>query len=123
VGAELSNWGEVRARTRRGDGSADVLVGDPGLPRREFDLGAAFLEFAYDRLDSAYFPRHGQAFACHLARRARVAGARAATRTSCRRVADGALARPLQPGAGMDGGSALDDRSSRRSSCSRSAGS
>ncbi len=62
VGAELSNWGEVRLGFARGDGSAQVLVGDPGLPRREFDLGAGYLEFAYDRLDSAYFPRHGQAF-------------------------------------------------------------
>ena len=62
VGAELSNWGEVRLGLARGDGSADVLVGDPGLPRAEFDLGAAYVEFAYDRLDSAYFPKHGQAF-------------------------------------------------------------
>jgi NTE family protein len=62
VGAELSNWGEVRAGFSRGDGSAEVMIGDPGLPRREFDLGAGFLEFGYDRLDSAYFPKHGQAF-------------------------------------------------------------
>jgi NTE family protein len=62
LGAELSNWGEVRAGLARGDGSAEVLVGDPGLPRTEFDLGAAFVQFAYDRLDSAYFPKHGQSF-------------------------------------------------------------
>jgi len=61
IGAELSNWGEVRAGFSRGDGSAQVMIGDPGLPRREFDLGAGFLKFGYDRLDSAYFPKHGQA--------------------------------------------------------------
>jgi NTE family protein len=61
LGAELSNWGEVRLGLTRGDGSADVLVGDPTLPRTDFDLGAAFIEFAYDRLDSAYFPKDGQA--------------------------------------------------------------
>ena len=60
LGAELSNWGEVRFGLARGDGSADVLSGDPGLPQQDFDLGAAYFEFAYDRLDSAYFPRHGQ---------------------------------------------------------------
>ena len=62
LGAELSNWGEVRVGLARGDGSSRVLVGDPGLPRLEFDLGAVYAEFGYDRLDSAYFPRHGQAF-------------------------------------------------------------
>jgi NTE family protein len=61
VGAELSNWGEVRLGYARGDGSSHVLVGDPGLPHDEFDLGAGFFSFGYDRLDSAYFPRDGQA--------------------------------------------------------------
>ena len=62
IGAELSSWGEVRVGLARGDGSSRVLVGDPTLPRSEFDLGAVYAEFGYDRLDSAYFPRHGQAF-------------------------------------------------------------
>ncbi len=62
VGAELSNWGEVRLGVRRGTGSSRVMVGEPVFPNEEFDLGAAYLEFGYDRLDSAYFPKHGQAF-------------------------------------------------------------
>ncbi len=62
VGAELSNWGEVRMGLRRGTGSSRVMVGEPVVPESNFDLGAAYLEFGYDRLDSAYFPRHGQAF-------------------------------------------------------------
>jgi NTE family protein len=62
LGAELSNWGEVRAGVRRGDGSTHVLVGDPSLPASDFDIGGAYLEFGYDRLDSAAFPRGGQAF-------------------------------------------------------------
>jgi NTE family protein len=61
-GVELSNWGEVRAGLRGGDGSTRILVGDPALPTEEYDLGGAFFEFGYDRLDSAYFPRQGQAF-------------------------------------------------------------
>lgn len=61
VGAELSNWGELRVGYARGNGSTRVMIGDPSLPGGDFDLGAMYAEFAYDRLDSAYFPRHGQA--------------------------------------------------------------
>jgi NTE family protein len=62
LGAELSNWGEVRTGLRYGNGNTRILVGDPSLPAGDYDLGGAFVEFGYDRLDSAYFPRHGQAF-------------------------------------------------------------
>lgn len=62
VGAELSNWGEVRVGLRRGDGSSHVLIGDPSLPADSFDIGGAYLQFGYDRLDSASFPKDGQAF-------------------------------------------------------------
>ena len=62
VGAELSNWGEVRVGVRRGNGSSRVMVGDPSLPEGDFDIGGAFMSFGYDRLDSAYFPKQGQAF-------------------------------------------------------------
>ena len=60
VGAELSNWGEVRVGVAAGDGSSRVRIGSPDLPQSNFDLGAAFVKFGYDRLDSAYFPKHGQ---------------------------------------------------------------
>jgi NTE family protein len=62
AGAELGGWGEVRAGLRHGSGSSRVLIGDPSLPAGDFDLGGAFFHFGYDRLDSAYFPRRGQAF-------------------------------------------------------------
>jgi NTE family protein len=62
IGSELSVWGEIRAGLRRGDGSSHVLIGDPSLPEGTFDIGGAYLEFGYDRLDSAYFPKQGQAF-------------------------------------------------------------
>ena len=60
VGAELSNWGELRAGVAAGDGSSRVRIGAEDLPQSEFDLGAVFVRFGYDRLDSAYFPKHGQ---------------------------------------------------------------
>ena len=61
IGAQLSSWGEVRMGLRRGDGSTRVQIGDPTLLGGEFDIGGTFLELGYDRLDSVYFPTHGQA--------------------------------------------------------------
>jgi NTE family protein len=62
VGREISNWGEVRFGMRRGTGRSRVLIGDPTLPIAEFDRGGYFARFSYDRLDSIFFPRHGQQF-------------------------------------------------------------
>ncbi len=62
AGAELSNWGELRVGLRRGNGSSRVLVGQPVLLGDDFDIGGAFVNFGYDRLDSGYFPKQGQAF-------------------------------------------------------------
>jgi len=109
VGAELSNWGEVRLGLARGDGSADVLIGDPGLPQSDFDLGAVFAEFAYDRLDSAYFPRHGQAL--RLAWRGEREGLGSSGDTDAVQ-AEWLMARSRDRYSlvlGLEGGSALDD--------------
>jgi len=110
AGAELSNWGEVRLGLAVGDGSTRVLVGDPELPQDEFDLGAGFVTFGYDRLDSAYFPGHGQAL--RLSWRAE--------RTSLGSSEDADLLQGEWLFArshdrysfvfGLEGGSALDDR-------------
>ncbi len=110
IGAELSNWGEVRLGLARGDGSSRVLVGDPGLPQQEFDLGAGFLMFGYDRLDSAYFPRHGQAFrAAWRAERTSLGASDDADLLQ----AEWLIARSHERYSvvlGIEGGSALDDR-------------
>jgi NTE family protein len=110
VGAELSNWGEVRVGVRRGDGSSHAMIGDPGLPNAEFDLGGAFVNFGYDRLDSGYFPKQGQAFrASWLADRESLG----ATRDADILRASWQLARSRGRYSvvwSMDGGSALDDR-------------
>jgi NTE family protein len=109
VGAEISNWGEVRVGLRRGDGSTHVLVGAPDLPDPGFDLGGAFVQFGYDRLDSANFPKHGQAFrASWLADRETLG----ATRDADIVRASWQLARSLDRYSfvwSMDAGSALDD--------------
>jgi NTE family protein len=62
VGREISNWGEIRLGMRRGIGRARVLIGDPTLPTTQFDRGGYFARFSYDKLDSIFFPRHGQQF-------------------------------------------------------------
>ncbi|HLS79800.1 MAG TPA: patatin-like phospholipase family protein [Steroidobacter sp.] len=61
-GREISNWGEVRVGVRRGTGRSRVLIGEPGLPTDEFERGGFFARFSYDKLDSIFFPRHGQQF-------------------------------------------------------------
>jgi NTE family protein len=110
AGAELSNWGELRFGVRTGDGSTRVLIGDPGLPEGDFDIGGVFVNFGYDRLDSAYFPRHGQALrASWLADRESLGASRDADIVA----ASWQFARSLNRYSmvlSLDGGSALDDR-------------
>ena len=62
VGRELSNWGEMRIGVRRGSERSRILIGDPELPTDEFERGGIFARFSYDKLDSIFFPRHGQQF-------------------------------------------------------------
>lgn len=110
LGAEISSWGELRLGARSGDGSTRVMIGDPGLPEGEFDIGGYFVNFGYDRLDSAYFPRHGQAFrAGWLADRKSLGAGRDADIV----YASWQFARSHQRYSGVisiDAGSALDDR-------------
>ncbi|MFO1402772.1 MAG: patatin-like phospholipase family protein [Steroidobacteraceae bacterium] len=60
-GRELGNIGELRAGVVRSSGSAAVIIGDTATPREPFDVRAYFVRFSYDHLDSALFPRSGQA--------------------------------------------------------------
>lgn len=61
-GRELSNWGEIRVGLRRGTERSRILIGDPTLPTDAFERGGVFARFSYDKLDSIFFPRHGQQF-------------------------------------------------------------
>jgi len=65
IGRELDNWGELRTGILRASGKNELRIGDPlgELPRREdFERGEMFASFGLDRLDSVYFPRHGELF-------------------------------------------------------------
>jgi NTE family protein len=59
-GRELSTWGELRVGLQRGTGRSNVLIGDQSLPTDEFQRGGFVMRFAYDKLDSIFFPRKGQ---------------------------------------------------------------
>ncbi len=61
VGREFSNWGEFRAGLLRTEGSERVRFSEVTAPKKRFSVDAAFMRFSYDRLDSANFPRSGQA--------------------------------------------------------------
>lgn len=60
VGREMRNWGEWRFGVFRGAGSSRVRIGDETLPQQSFSSGGYFGRLSYDRLDSIFFPRHGQ---------------------------------------------------------------
>ncbi len=66
LGREFGSWGELRAGVLWGEGSRNLLVGDPddpGLPpRTEFDRGELIARLSVDRLDDVYFPRDGELF-------------------------------------------------------------
>ena len=59
LGTELSLSSEFRVGLFSGTGKAAVEVGDPSLPRIEFDTGGVMARFQYDSFDNAWFPRRG----------------------------------------------------------------
>lgn len=63
VGRELGNWGEFRAGYARVTGSAYVRIGDPAIPRTDFDTGEYFARFSVDTIDDLNFPHRGQLLA------------------------------------------------------------
>jgi NTE family protein len=86
------------------------MIGDESLPQSSFDLGAVYAEFGYDRLDSAYFPRHGQALRIGWRGERRSLGS---SDDADMLHAEWLFARSrdrLSMVLGLEGGSALDDR-------------
>lgn len=66
LGRQFGSWGELRAGVLWGEGSQDLLVGDPDdpdlPPRTDFDRGEFVARLSIDRMDDVYFPRHGELF-------------------------------------------------------------
>jgi NTE family protein len=59
-GRELRNWGEWRVGLFQGTDSTRVRVGDTTIPNQSFGSGGYFARLSYDKVDSIFFPRHGQ---------------------------------------------------------------
>jgi NTE family protein len=62
VGRQIGNWGEIRWGVHRLNGATRARLGDPALVDAQFNNGAYFFKFSYDRLDNVDFPREGQTF-------------------------------------------------------------
>jgi NTE family protein len=60
IGRQFGNWGQLRLGLRRGSGNVGVRIGLPA-PDIQFNSGAVFSSFSYNRLDNFNFPRHGTA--------------------------------------------------------------
>ena len=63
-GRALGSWGEVRVGVHKVNDSSVLRIGDPTLaaslpPPGSYAQGGYFARFSVDRLDSVYFPRHG----------------------------------------------------------------
>ena len=56
---KVSNVLALRVGLERFTGNAEVEVGDPTIPRTDFDEGAFTASATYDDIDSLYFPRDG----------------------------------------------------------------
>jgi NTE family protein len=64
-GREFANWGEMRVGALQSHGSSTVFLG-PSAPESTFDVTEYFVRFGYDSLNSANFPRSGQALVAQI---------------------------------------------------------
>lgn len=62
LGREIGNTGEFRFGVEREVGSSRVRLGDTAQPRQDFRTREYFTRYSYDSIDSASFPRDGDAF-------------------------------------------------------------
>jgi NTE family protein len=64
-GREFANWGEMRVGALQSQGSSYVILG-PSAPESTFNVTEYFMRFGYDSLNSANFPRTGQALTAQV---------------------------------------------------------
>ncbi len=58
-GREFGNYGAVTLGARRRSGKANLLIGASSIPDDNFDIGEAYWNVTFDRLDSFQLPRSG----------------------------------------------------------------
>lgn len=59
AGREFGNYGALSLGYQRAAGQTEVLIGDPDIPKTNFQIGEVALDFSIDRGDSLYLPRDG----------------------------------------------------------------
>ncbi len=58
-GREFGNYGAVTLGARRRSGEANLLIGTSSIPNNDFEIGEAYWNVTFDRLDSFQLPRSG----------------------------------------------------------------
>ncbi|HOZ04589.1 MAG TPA: patatin-like phospholipase family protein [Arenimonas sp.] len=59
AGREFGNYGAATLGVRRRSGEANLLIGTTTIPDNDFDIGEAYWNITFDRLDSFQVPRSG----------------------------------------------------------------
>jgi len=59
AGRAFDNNVQLSAGLVKGKGDTDLLIGSRPATEQEFHIGARYVNFAYDKLDSVNFPKHG----------------------------------------------------------------
>ncbi len=75
VGYKVGYSGELRVGVYRGSGETKIKVGDPDVPKTEFDTGGLRAQLRFDTFDHAHFPRRGVKASLHWDRAQRSLGA------------------------------------------------
>lgn len=64
-GMELGATGELRSGVYSGSGESRIKIGDPRMPKNEYDTGGVFAELQLDTFDDSRFPRSGSRATLH----------------------------------------------------------
>jgi len=59
VGRDFGNNVQLSAGLVKGKGGTDILIGSRPATEQDFDIGARYVNFAYDKLDNINYPKHG----------------------------------------------------------------
>jgi len=59
VGRDFGNNVQLSAGLVKGKGDTDILIGSRPATEQDFDIGARYVNFAYDKLDNINYPKHG----------------------------------------------------------------
>lgn len=59
TGLNFNNRAQLSLGLVKGKGDTNLLIGSRPAPEQDFDIGARYINFTYDKLDSVTFPKHG----------------------------------------------------------------